>query len=224
MRKITGFQALGSTEAIQFGRDVAEAHADNSKSLDKLAEDFNNNSASTLTTMRKIGDQIAAIQAIQAQQADILADIQANGARLTDLERLTLDVAANAGGNTGFPVGTGYSTVVSSSVTVPAGYTRASVTVNAFAAVASQDGPGAGDQLFFRVVCAGNTSPEIREIIEVGGVMSGLGGSISVNLTGLSGGSVISANADAHLLTGTGSGAFQAYNTATLSMQAIFRK
>lgn len=217
MNKITGYQALGSTESIKFGRDVAETLMNSQNSLDKLSEDFNNNSASTLTTTRKLGDQIAALQSV-------VDDLAANAARLSDLEKLTLDVSANAGGATGFAVGTSYSTVVNSGVVVPTGYTRASVTVNAFAAVASQDGPGSGDQLFFQVQCAGNTSPELKEIIEVGGVMAGLGGSISVNLTGLTGGTVISANANVHLLTGSGSGAFQAYNSATLSMQAIFRK
>ena len=128
-------------------------------------------------------------------------------------------VAPGIGSNstTGFTLSTSYATLTSFGLTVPSGYSRALISVSAFAS--STTAAASADRIYVQAVTNGVTGPESISATSTSLPSGSAAAFQSQNLSGLTGGSVIPIAVQAHLATGPGS---TLYTNATVTAVAIF--
>ena len=152
----------------------------------------------------------ASAAASAASVAASAAATAANNARMT--------AAVGNSAAAGYTLTTGYATLASFALTVPAGFTRALVSVSVFAAGAS--GAGSADRIYVQAVTNGVTGPESITATAPSLPVGSASAFQTQNLSGLTGGATITISVQAHLAVGPGSPLF---TNATASATAIFQ-
>ena len=120
----------------------------------------------------------------------------------------------DSAGVSGFTLTTGGITVISRSVPVPAGFTRAVVIATGFV---NGLGSSSGDRIFGVVTIDGNSGQESQAIGSVNQQWAAVGPSHSASISGLSG--TFSVDLQARVQTGPGSNLL---TNATLTIMALF--
>jgi hypothetical protein len=161
-----------------------------------LAEAYQ--SAATAEELAETAGDVAAV-------ASSLATV-ANNARISPYVDST--------GTSGFTLTTGGITVISRSVSVPSGFTRALVLATGFV---HGLGSSSGDRVFGLVTINGNNGSESQSVGSINQLWAAVSPSHAVNLTGLSG----SFNVSLQGRIGTGPGGSSLTN-ATLTIMALF--
>jgi hypothetical protein len=167
-----------------------------------------------------IDDLSAAQSALAAQQAALTTEI----ARINTLVGQQIETATNTGSQTNFSITSGVGGYATVSVTVPAGYTQASIQANAVASL-YYTGATNPETVWSRVRIDGSDGPELSYLVDtstVGSRITSAQGTHSHTLTGLSGGASISASM--RLRSNVATWPSNTYNTAAVSMLAVFRR
>lgn len=189
--------------AEPWGRYIDGAIANLQSSIDLLAQKTSNSSGALNTSYDSLASQMPTL------------------ATVAELNLLRISPAVSSSSSSNFSLSTSYSTVVSATLIVPDGYTRALVSV--YAGLSGTTGSTGGDRFYGRANIAGISGPEMIQPQGVSpAIFASIAPSYTASLTGLSSGASITVSADARLQVGPNNTLFQPYNTATISASALF--
>lgn len=160
--------------------------------------------------MRELGDLRRRVSEVEAFTGSEISETVAN--------QVSPSVASASSSN--FSLSTSYSTVSSTTITIPTDFTRALVVV--VAGVSGATGGTGGDRLYGRVVIDGTGGPEIIQALLVNAFVGSISPSYTRSLTGLTPGGSVSVSVQAKLELGPNNALFQQYNTAAISANAMF--
>lgn len=163
-------------------------------------------------TTEALGEQIQTLQQTIVTLEETIADVSALA-----LNQVT--PAVGSSGASSFALGTSQSIVASMTFTVPAGYTRAIVSVSG--AINSASSSTTGDTLFAACGIAGVSGSEMAVTLPQPSPYGGTACFTSRVLTGLFGGGTFTADVRGRLATG---GGIAAINYAQVSAQVIYLK
>ena len=155
----------------------------------------------------------ATASAASASAASAAATTAANAATAA-----TVTAAVGSASSAGFTLTASYAILASFALIVPAGYTRALVSVSVFAA--GTTGAAGADHIYVRAVANGVAGPESITATAPSIPVGSAAAFLTQSLTGLSAGAGISISVQAHLVNGPGSPLF---TNATASATAIFQ-
>lgn len=194
-------------QAEPWGRYIESAVSNLRSAIDLLAQKTGNSNGALNTSYDSLASQLKSLVTIDELATETYA--------LRTLPAVSSSSASN------FSLSTSYATVVSTSVTVPAGFTRA--LVSGYAGITGSTGSTGGDRFYGRTNIAGASGPEIIQPQGVSpAIFASIAPSHTASLSGLSAGSLITVSADARLQVGPNNSLYQPYNTAAISVSALF--
>jgi len=180
----------------------------------RRAQNENNTNRGQSGTIDALQQQV---QDLNSQQVELAGAYQA-AATAEDLASVAADARispyVDSAGTSGFTLTTGGITVISRTIPVPSGFTRALVFATGFV---NGLGSSSGDRMFAVVSIDGNSGQESQAIGSINQQWAAVGPSHSASLTGLSGS--FNVNLQGRIQTGPGS---NTYTNATLTIMTLF--